>query len=56
MFARLHILLLKIDKLERVSKYPRIVSVPPCVGYWGTYTIYIYSIVYYILLALLRKR
>ena len=40
MFARLHILLLKIDKLERVSKYPRIVFVPRCVGYWG----YIYYI------------
>ena len=41
MFARSHILLLKIDLSEPVSKYSRIVSMPPRVEYWGTYTIYI---------------
>ena len=58
MLARLHRLLLKIDLSERASKYSRIVSIPPRVGYWGTYTIYsiVYSIVYYMLLTLLRKR
>ena len=48
MLARSHLLLLKIDLSERVSKKPH------RVGYWSTYTIY--SIVYYILLTLLRKR
>ena len=61
MFATSHILLLKIDLSERASKYSGIVSIPPREGYWGTHTVYIvyytiYSIVYYILLALLRKR
>ena len=45
MFARSHTLLLKIDLLERVSKYSHIVSIPPRVGYWGTYIIQ-YSILY----------
>ena len=41
MLARLHRLLLKIDLSERVSKYSGIVSIPPRVEYWDTYTIYI---------------
>ena len=40
-FVRLHILLLKIGLSEQVSKYSRIVSIPPRVGYWGTYIVYI---------------
>ena len=54
MLARLHRLLLKIDLSERVSKYLKTAYIPPRVGYWGTYTIY--SMVYYILLTLLRTR
>ena len=45
MLVRSNILMLKIDLSERVSKYWHIASMPPRVGYWGTYTIYIqYSI------------
>ena len=39
--ARSDRLLLKIDLLEQVSKFSRIVYIPPRVRYWGTYTIYI---------------
>ena len=44
--ARSHRLLLKIDLSEGVSKYSCIVSMPPRVGYWGTYTIYIIWYIY----------
>ena len=56
MLARSHRLLLKINLSEWVSKHSRIVSIPPRVGHWGTYTVHIYSKVHYILLTLLRKR
>ena len=39
MFAGSHILLLKINLPKRVSKYSRVVSIPPRVGYRGTYAI-----------------
>ena len=49
MLARSHILLLKIDLSERISKYAQVVSIPPRVGYWGTYTIYtVYYTIYYL--------
>ena len=44
MLARLRRLFLDISLSERVCKYSSVVYVPPYVGYWGTYTIYI---VYY---------
>ena len=49
MLARSHILLLKIDLSERISKYAQVVSIPPRVGYWGTYTICtVYYTIYYL--------
>ena len=42
MLARLHRLLLKIDSSERVSYISRNCLYTPHVGYWDTYTIYIY--------------
>ena len=51
MLARSHRLLLKIDLSERISKYSRIVSIPARVGYWGTYTMYIYIYIYKIYIA-----
>ena len=57
MLARSSRLLYDIDLSERVFKYSCIVSIPPRVGYWVTYTLYVYyMLVYYILLTLLIKR
>ena len=48
MLARSHRLLLDIDLSERVSKYLRIVSIPPCVLVWdiGVHILYIYICIY----------
>ena len=46
MLVKSHILLLKINLSERVSKDSHVVSIPlhVRVRYWGSYTIYIYNI------------